>query len=57
MIKIKPLIAIAFVVGFFAVLIAVTVTEFIIPDLLLGALIVQLTLVMQYYFRKKAPKQ
>ena len=55
--NIRNILSVIFTIGFFAVLaVHVFVESISIPEILLGALIVQITLIVQFYFRRSKPQ-
>ena len=55
--NIRNTIAIIFTVGFFSVLgTHFFISDFVIPEILLGAMIVQITLIVQFFFRRSKPQ-
>ncbi len=55
--SIRNVLALIFTIGFFSVIAAhVFIDTITIPEILLGAMIVQITLIVQFYFRRSKPQ-
>lgn len=55
--NIRNILALIFTLGLFAMIgVHVFVSSITIPDILIGAVIVQITLIVQFYFRRAEPQ-